>query len=312
MKTISKVVFLVLLSLTYVSTVRIASFNLHQYGLKKASDATLTDFIADILNDCDVAILQEITDVTIRAPYVLHDALNRKSRSKPYTMALSARVGRSATKEQYIFLNRESTSGVKLINSYLYQDTEDRFERPPFIGTFEVTKRSTSGVKYFTIMNIHLKPTAAYQELLDMRYVIEDFIINNSQYFSETSISLAQALEQNVIGATSSNKPSLKTSHPILIIGDLNADCSYISLTRQQSLRSIDYADFVWMINNEVKTNTRQTCTYDRILVNGDKFVRAIVPRSNTTVNLQQRFGMTLAQALDISDHFPVKFDINW
>ncbi|CAF1563505.1 unnamed protein product, partial [Rotaria sordida] len=242
----------------------------------------------------------------------LHDALNRKSRSKPYTMALSARVGRSATKEQYIFLNRESTSGVKLINSYLYQDTEDRFERPPFIGTFEVTKRSTSGVKYFTIMNIHLKPTAAYQELLDMRYVIEDFIINNSQYFSETSISLAQALEQNVIGATSSNKPSLKTNHPILIIGDLNADCSYISLTRQQSLRSVDYADFVWMINNEVKTNTRQTCTYDRILVNGDKFVRAIVPRSNTTVNLQQRFGMTLAQALDISDHFPVKFDINW
>ncbi|CAF2515826.1 unnamed protein product [Rotaria sp. Silwood2] len=66
------------------------------------------------------------------------------------------------------------------------------------------------------------------------------------------------------------------------------------------------------MINNEVKTNTRQTCTYDRILINCDKFVRAIVQGSNTTVNIQQRFGMTLDQALDISDHFPVKFDLNW
>lgn len=75
---------------------------------------------------------------------------------------------------------------------------------------------------------------------------------------------------------------------------------------------SIDYADFEWIITNEVKTNTKQTCTYDRILINGDKFIKAIVPRSNTTVNYQQRFSMTVDQALDISDHFPVKFDINW
>ena len=66
------------------------------------------------------------------------------------------------------------------------------------------------------------------------------------------------------------------------------------------------------MINNEVKTNTRQTCTYDRILINGDLFVSAIVPNSNTTVNYQEQLGMTLDQALDISDHMPVKFDVEW
>ncbi len=75
---------------------------------------------------------------------------------------------------------------------------------------------------------------------------------------------------------------------------------------------SINYADFTWIINNEVKTNTRQTCTYDRILINGDMFIKGIIPRSNTTVNFQQRFGMTLEQALGVSDHFPIKFDINW
>jgi len=66
------------------------------------------------------------------------------------------------------------------------------------------------------------------------------------------------------------------------------------------------------MITNKVKTNTRQTCTYDRILINGDNFVNAIVPGSNTTVNYQEELGMTLAEALGVSDHFAVKFDINW
>lgn len=86
-------------------------------------------------------------------------------------------------------------------------------------------------------MNVHLRPDSAYQELLDMRHVIQDFIVGNPQYFIDASTSLAQALAQNVINATATHKPSLKTNHPILIAGDLNADCSYISLTRQESLR---------------------------------------------------------------------------
>ncbi len=102
-----------------------------------------------------------------------------------------------------------------------------------------MTKASSSGLKFFTIMDVHLRPDSAYQELLDMRYVIRDFIIKNPRYFTDTSTSLAQALAENVISATATNKPSLKTNHPILIIGDLNADCSYISLTRQESLRLV-------------------------------------------------------------------------
>ncbi len=102
-----------------------------------------------------------------------------------------------------------------------------------------MTKRGSSGIKYFTIMDLHLRPDSAYQELLDMRHVIRDFIIANPQYFIDASTTLAQALAQNVIDATDTNKPSLKTNHPILIIGDLNADCSYISLKRQESLRLV-------------------------------------------------------------------------
>lgn len=115
----------------YVSSVRIGSFNLHQYGSKKAANATLTNVVAGIISDFDLAIIQEISDVSLQAPYVLFDALNQISSENVYTMTLSERVGRSATKEQYIFFNREATSGLEVVDSYIYADVNDFFERPP-------------------------------------------------------------------------------------------------------------------------------------------------------------------------------------
>jgi len=312
MQFVFNILFFAIALATYASAVRIGSFNLHQYGSKKAANATLTNTVAQIISDFDLAIIQEISDVSLKAPYVLHEALNKVSDENKYTMTLSARVGRSATKEQFIFFNREAKSGLAVVDSYVYDDPQDLFERPPFIGTFKVKKPGQSGVKLFTIMDVHLRPDAAYKELLNMRQVIEDFITEHPQYFDQTATSFDEALEQNVVGATIQNKPSLKSNHPILIVGDFNADCSYISPKRQQTLRTIDYVDFTWIINNEVKTNTRQTCTYDRVLINGDSFVNAIVPGSNTTVNYQEQFGMKLNEALDISDHIPVKFDIEF
>jgi len=312
MQLLSTVLFLAIALGTYVSAVTIGSFNLHQYGSKKAANPALTNTIAKIINEFDLAIIQEISDVSLKAPGVLHEALNKVSGAKPYTMTISPRLGRSNTKEQYIFFNREATSGVEVVNAHIYNDTENRFERPPFIGTFKVKKPGKSGVKLFTVMDVHLRPDAAYEELLSMRHVIEDFIAKHPQYFDQTSTSHKEALEQNVVDATPEKKPSLKTNHPILIVGDFNADCTYISAKRQELLRTINFVDFHWVITNEVKTNTRQTCTYDRIFVNGDNFVKAIVPKSNTTVNYQQNLGMTLAEALEVSDHMPVKFNINW
>ncbi|CAF3518370.1 unnamed protein product [Adineta steineri] len=311
MQLVSSILILAIALGTYASAVRVGSFNLHQYGSKKAANPSLTNTVAQIINDFDLGIIQEISDVSLKAPYVLFDELNKVSPS-PYTMTLSERAGRSNTKEQYIFFNRESTSGLEVVDAYLHPDIEDNFERPPFIGTFKVKKPGNSGVKLFTIMDVHLRPDGAYTELLAMRYVIRDFISSHPQYFDQTETSLQEALDRNVVDATPEKKPSLKSNHPILIVGDFNADCTYISPTRQKLLQTINYVDFSWVITNEVKTNTRQTCTYDRILVNGDNFVNAIVPNSNTTVNIAEKFGFNLAQTLAISDHIPIKFDINW
>ena len=67
-----------------------------------------------------------------------------------------------------------------------------------------------SNVRLFTVMDVHLRPDKAYEELLAMRYVIEDFIRDNPQYFDHDETSLDDALAQNAINATIDNKPSLK------------------------------------------------------------------------------------------------------
>ncbi len=130
MQFVSNILILAIALGTYVSAVRIGSFNLHQYGAKKAANANLTNTIAQIISEFDLAIIQEISDVSLKAPYVLFEQLNRVS-SSPYTMTLSPRVGRSATKEQFIFFNRASASGLEVVNAYIYKDPLDYFERPP-------------------------------------------------------------------------------------------------------------------------------------------------------------------------------------
>jgi len=290
--------------------IRIGSFNLHQYGKAKAANASTTKFIAGLLNTFDIAIIQEISDVDQQAPFRLLDTLNTISAPNTYDMSLSSRLGNSNTKEQYAYLNRESTSKVQLVSAYVYEDKNKYFERPPYVATFKVKQPHKSAIDYFTVMNVHLRPDDALKETIHLRKAIDDFIRKHPQYFNNGAI--ANIVEQNVIDATETNKPSLKTNHPIILVGDFNADCSYISLKRQQELRNIHFVDFTWIINNEIKTNVRQSCTYDRILINGDNFIKAIVPNSNSTVRYDLLHDLTLNQALAISDHFPIKFDINW
>ena len=51
----------------------------------------------------------------------------------------------------------------------------------------------------------------------------------------------------------------------ILIMGDLNADCSYASETARNSLELNTDSQFSWLIGDEVDTTTTSTdCTYDR------------------------------------------------
>jgi len=55
-------------------------------------------------------------------------------------------------------------------------------------------------------------------------------------------------------------------SSSALILGDLNADCRYLSLSRYDNLSLVTDARFTWLINFTADTTTSLStdCAYDR------------------------------------------------
>ena len=54
----------------------------------------------------------------------------------------------------------------------------------------------------------------------------------------------------------------------ILIMGDMNADCSYLSATARNGLTLRTNSQFSWLIGDEVDTTTTSTdCAYDRCVL---------------------------------------------
>jgi len=54
-------------------------------------------------------------------------------------------------------------------------------------------------------------------------------------------------------------------THSGIILGDLNADCKYLSKTRYGELDLVTDNRFLWLIDSDADTTTKTTdCAYDR------------------------------------------------
>ena len=93
----------------------------------------------------------------------------------------------------------------------------------------------------------------------------------------------------------------------IILMGDLNADCNYLS---QTELEKIDlYHEYIWLIGSEEDTTVSKTdCAYDRIIIPFEL---------NQSVSNARVYRFDLDLKLDIphtkqvSDHYPVEFMLN-
>jgi endonuclease/exonuclease/phosphatase family metal-dependent hydrolase len=85
---------------------------------------------------------------------------------------------------------------------------------------------------------------------------------------------------------------SMNLSNPVLL-GDLNADCDYLTDGTPISLRA---AEYYWIIPNDVDTTVGMThCAYDRIIVNAESKAR-----------FTGNWGVYTNVTDDLSDHYPV------
>ncbi|KAM6413926.1 deoxyribonuclease gamma [Rhynochetos jubatus] len=263
-------------------TLKICSFNVRSFGETKIARPEVVDALVKIVSRCDIMLLMEIKENKNRVCPLLVEKLTSQQQGpkEEYSCVVSERLGRKSYKEQYAFVYRQHLVSVK--QTYQYPDTqpgdEDAFSREPFAVWFQ---SPNTAVKEFAIIPLHTTPEAAVREIDELYDVYVDV------------------------------KQRWRTEN-FIFMGDFNAGCSYVPQKQWKNIRLRTCSEFTWLIGDRNDTTVKRStsCPYDRIVVSGQKLVHAIVPHSANIFDFQKDFQMTEEQALGVSDHFPVEFEL--
>ncbi|XP_004373260.1 deoxyribonuclease-1 [Trichechus manatus latirostris] len=257
-------------------SLRIAAFNIQSFGETKMSNATISQYIVQILSRYDIALVQEVRDSHLTAVGKLLDDLNQKA-PDTFHFVVSEPLGRNSYKERYLFLYRPDQ--VSVLGSYYYEDGcepcgNDTFAREPAIVSFS---SPFAQVREFAVIPLHAAPLDAVAEI-------------DALYDVYLDVRKKWGMED------------------IMLLGDFNAGCSYVSPSDWASIRLRMSPAFHWLIPDTADTTVKSThCPYDRIVVAGTSLQDAIVPNSAMPFDFQAAYGLSNKMAEAISDHYPVE-----
>ncbi len=259
------------------SSILLGAFNVQVFGISKMDKPDVPERLADIITRYDVILIQEIRDISETAVYELLDIVNDNGAGE-YELLLSDRLGRTSSKEQYAYFYRKEVLAV--LDSYHYDDglepDLDSFQREPFLARFQVIGRTLN----FSLIAIHTDPDEAVTEVDTLVDVFDDM----GSHWQETEV---------------------------LLLGDFNADCSYVTETDQSGIRLFQDSRFIWWIGDEMDTTTSNTdCAYDRIVTHADLQGR-VVNGSAQVFRFDLVYGLSEEDTEIVSDHYPVEIRIN-
>ncbi|XP_029974992.1 deoxyribonuclease I-like 1-like [Salarias fasciatus] len=283
MRTVQLLLVIGLCVTSVASSLKICAFNVQSFGESKANNRKVMGILLKILSRCDLCLIQEVRDSKGEVIQALVKDLNRLDRSNSYSYVESERLGRTTYKEQYVYIYRNNKLKVK--DQYQYPkvggegtNETDVFSRGPFIVRFH---SSTTLVKDLILIGQHTSPKRAMKEM-DELYTVFKWIYKN-----------------------------WKTEN-VMILGDLNAGCSYVTTKGWRAVRLRSDPRFRWLIGDEQDTTVRESthCAYDRIIVHGREIMAGIEPGSAQPFNFKKDLRLTEAEALEVSDHFPVEVDM--
>ncbi|XP_068727849.1 deoxyribonuclease-1-like isoform X2 [Montipora capricornis] len=262
------------------SSLKLAAFNVQIFGAKKMATAGVPDILVKIILRYDVILIQEIRDASQTEIMKLLGLVNKASTRGYYHLSISPRLGRSSSKEQYAFMYRKDILSVK--NFYVYDDGQeslgkDTFEREPYIVHFTST---FTFITDFVLVAIHTSPSQAPQEIDELVRVYDDVV--------------------------------KKLQIPdVIILGDLNAACSYMSDSDRLKNRLINDKRFHWLISDCVDTSIAGThCAYDRFVVAGDSMLKSVIETSVGILEFDEHLGLNETMTLLVSDHYPIELQL--
>jgi len=252
-------------------TITFGAWNVQAFGTSKARKPEVLKVVAETFRQWDIGLLMEIRDNSNTAVKDLHRAINDYS-GPQYDLVISPRLGNSVSKEQYGFFYKRGL--VKVVDSYLANDKGNKFSREPYNVLFEVQ----GGQRFFAVP-LHTVPEDSVREIDALVPVFDDAV---RRFRTDKGF----------------------------IVGDLNADCTYVSDREKTGLRLRREPGWTWLIPDGVDTTVSNThCAYDRIIVNR-AMLGISVANSARVVNFQRDNRLSQMEALRISDHSAIAFDI--
>ncbi|XP_065672710.1 deoxyribonuclease-1-like [Hydra vulgaris] len=262
----------------FPQTFRIGAFNVQKLAFKKFNNVFVVDYLLKILSRFDIILLHEVHDKDKISTKLFVEKLAKFSK-KSFSYILSDYVGRTSYKENYLYIYRNDLFQV---SDYFHYDDgseelrEDTFEREPFIALF---KSNFTLVKQFAIIGVHIRPDAVKQEISELVNVYKSTI----NKWNETSV---------------------------ILMGDFNAGPNYISKKKLDQTDLRTDRKFNWLLENEDTTVSKSHATLDRIIITGNAINQALIKDSAGAFNYHEEYKLSLENALKISDHYPVKFEI--
>uniref|UniRef100_A0A3P8TSV4 Deoxyribonuclease n=1 Tax=Amphiprion percula TaxID=161767 RepID=A0A3P8TSV4_AMPPE len=268
------------LALLHVSTsLLLGAFNIKTFGDTKASNTTLMNIINTIVHRYDILLIQEVRDSDLSATKKLMD-LYKGGNGPEFGYIVSEPLGRSTYTERYLFLYRykEGLQTVSVVRNYTYDDGcepcgTDTFNREPFVVMFTTTY---TAVKNFVLIPQHTSPDSAVEEL----QALYDVVVDVRKRWN---------------------------TNDIVLLGDFNAGCSYVSGSDWQKIQIFTDKSFHWLIPDDADTTVGHTeCPYDRIVVTTD-MMKGVVPGSAKVYDYMTDLKLSHSLALAVSDHYPVE-----
>lgn len=256
------------------SSISIASFNIQVFGPTKMSKPEVRKQLIEIIKKFSVVFVQEIRDASQTAIYDLLADLNAVS-STPYRMVVSSREGKSVSKEQYAYIYR--SDDIQLLNAVEFNDVNGWYERPPY----GVKIRTKFGQILF-LVGVHVSPKSAVSEIDHLDDIYQEW-------------------RSRWIG----------TPERFIIMGDLNAGCSYVTKNKWDQIRTrTKAATYTWIIRDNQVTTTvgGGECPYDRFIIGNG--IKSISDPNGSVFNFTRELNISGQLSREISDHYPIFMNI--
>jgi len=216
------------------NAIRIATFNIQSFGKTKFGRAPIVAQLVDVVRSYPLVAVQELSDSTNQVPGAFLAAINAGGHA--YDMLVSPRSGLhpsdKASQEQYAFYF-DTTKVEALSTGVLFDDSEDLFQREPFMAQFKVRAGSLTLVA----ITIHTSPEI-FAEIEHLHEVVE---------WARTRF---------------------PKEDDFVVLGDLNASCNYASPEQLDELQLRNMDLYSWLVPDDADTNLAPgACAYDRIVV---------------------------------------------